>query len=104
MIEPSSLLSSRALDSLSLLVGVLEVLMFAKKTNTPVVDTDSLTATSPELIAAQAASIQNPDGLVVIGKSTHVSGKIGACRVLDVYGILEADVVTEMLIVREVSF
>lgn len=43
----------------------------------------------------------DPEGLVVIGKSTHVSGKIGACRILDVHGILEADVVAEMVIVRD---
>lgn len=65
--------------------------MFAKKNGVPVADAPT----------GDARSSDDPDGLVVIGKSTHVSGKIGACRVLDVYGVLEADVVTEMLIVRE---
>jgi cytoskeletal protein CcmA (bactofilin family) len=76
--------------------------MFAKKhassiNATTTTETDTAVA-GPDVATG---SNQDPDGLVVIGKSTHVSGKIGACRVLDVYGILEADVVTEMLIVRE---
>ena len=42
-----------------------------------------------------------PDGLVVIGPLSSVSGKIDACRILVVHGVLPADVVTEMLIVRD---
>ncbi len=41
------------------------------------------------------------EGWVVIGKGTRVHGKIGDCRRLDVHGILEADVVTDLLVVRE---
>lgn len=51
-----------------------------------------------ELVPAQS---QAEDGLVIIGKGTRVNGKIGDCRILDVYGILEADVVADLLIVRE---
>lgn len=41
------------------------------------------------------------EGWVVIGKGTRVHGKIGDCRRLDVHGILEADVVADLLVVRE---
>ena len=51
-----------------------------------------------ELVPAQS---QAEDGLVIIGKGTRVTGKIGDCRILDVYGILEADVVADFLVVRE---
>jgi len=40
-------------------------------------------------------------GLVVIGRGTRVHGKIGDCQKLDVHGILEAEVVTEHLVVRD---
>lgn len=41
------------------------------------------------------------DGLVVIGKGTRVFGKITDCRKLDVFGIVEADVIAEMIVVHE---
>jgi cytoskeletal protein CcmA (bactofilin family) len=41
------------------------------------------------------------DGVVKIGKGTRVSGLIDDCCVLDVYGVVEADVNAETLIVRE---
>lgn len=58
---------------------------------------------SPPALLVEAvptrASI-NEEGLVTIGKGTHVTGKIGDCRTLDVHGVLEADVVAETVIVR----
>lgn len=41
------------------------------------------------------------DGVVIIGRGTRVIGKIGDCRMLDVHGVLEADVVADFLVVRE---
>lgn len=41
------------------------------------------------------------EGWVVIGKGTRVQGKIGDCKRLDVHGVLEADVVADLLVVRE---
>lgn len=43
----------------------------------------------------------NEEGLVVIGKGTRVVGRISDCRKLDVHGILEADVVADLLVVRD---
>lgn len=60
------------------------------------VESDDVTAPNEDF--SSVASY--PDGLVVIGPSSSVSGKIDACRILDVHGVLQADVVTEMLIVR----
>ncbi len=64
---------------------------------------------SPMLAASPAAGEGRPEtadplreeGWVVIGKGTRVHGKIGDCRRLDVHGILEADVVADLLVVRE---
>lgn len=41
------------------------------------------------------------DGLVVVGQGTRMSGRIETCRRLEIYGILEADVSAEMLIVHK---
>ncbi len=38
---------------------------------------------------------------MVIGKGTTVHGTIGDCRKLDIHGVLQGDVVAEMMIVRE---
>ena len=48
-----------------------------------------------------AQSPTSAEGLVVIGKGTTVHGTIGDCRKLDIHGILQGDVVAEMMIVRE---
>lgn len=45
-------------------------------------------------------SVAHGDGVVVIGKGTRVHGRIGDCRTLDVHGVLEGEVVTDLLIVR----
>lgn len=45
-------------------------------------------------------NVAHGDGVVVIGKGTRVHGRIGDCRTLDVHGILEGEVVTDLLIVR----
>lgn len=45
-------------------------------------------------------TVAHGDGVVVIGKGTRVHGRIGDCRTLDVHGILEGEVVTDLLIVR----
>ncbi|MEZ5854346.1 MAG: polymer-forming cytoskeletal protein [Hyphomicrobiaceae bacterium] len=48
--------------------------------------------------------VQSPtaaEGLVIIGKGTTVHGTIGDCRKLDIHGVLQGDVVAEMMIVRE---
>ena len=79
--------------------------MFARKQ----LASDLVTADATAPANANPASVSgllsdgtfDPEGLVVIGKSTHVSGKIGACRILDVHGILEADVVAQTVIVRD---
>jgi len=41
------------------------------------------------------------EGLVVIGKGTRVFGQISDCRKLDVFGVVEADVIAEMIVVHE---
>lgn len=58
----------------------------------------------PAARASEASRIEKPafeEGLVVIGKGARINGRISDCRVLDVHGIVEADVVTEKLVVRE---
>ena len=70
-----------------------------------------VTSNIPPPLATQprASSVEPPrdvmpqfeEGLVVIGRGTRVNGRITDCRVLDVHGIIEADVVAEKLIVRE---
>lgn len=58
----------------------------------------------PPLATGQAATAEtkpSEDGVVIIGRGTRVTGKIGDCRMLDVHGILEADVVTDFLVVQE---
>ena len=57
----------------------------------------------PPLSASKAAADTKPseDGIVIIGRGTRVTGKIGDCRMLDVHGVLEADVVADFLVVRE---
>lgn len=47
-----------------------------------------------------AVDQDQPDGLVTIGKGARVTGQIEDCTLLDVYGIVEADVVTDVLVVR----
>ena len=64
-------------------------------------------ATTPEpsqTIASTPSGSSDPareDGWVVIGKGTRVHGKIGDCKRLDVHGVLEADVIADLLVVRE---
>ena len=48
-----------------------------------------------------ASPAPHEEGLVVIGKGTRVRGTIGDCQRLEVHGILEADVVADVLIIRE---
>ena len=56
----------------------------------------------PEMIEpSEPVSVPCRDGVVIIGKGTQVSGTIGTCQVLEVHGVVEADVTTERLIVRE---
>lgn len=50
--------------------------------------------------AARPIETSPEEGLVTIGKGTRVTGNIGHCKKLDVYGVLEADVIAETLIVR----
>ena len=61
---------------------------------------------SPENVTA-GAPIDRPDdvvspedGIVVIGKGARVSGSIADCRKLEVCGILEADVVADLVVIR----
>ena len=56
---------------------------------------------SDSLTSASIGPTLEADGLVVIGKGSRVQGSIGDCRMLDVQGILEADVTAEFLVVRE---
>lgn len=41
------------------------------------------------------------EGIVVVGRGTRMQGKIGDCRKLDVHGILEADVVADIVVIRD---
>jgi len=54
-----------------------------------------------ERIETAAVATLPGEGLVVVGKGTRMSGKITDCRKLDVFGVIEADVVAEMIVVHE---
>lgn len=83
--------------------------MFNRKNSKPAASSIALKSSSSEIIRAatetvgsgDALAAPNKEGVVVVGKGSRVSGAIGDCQVLDVYGVVEADVVTERLIVRE---
>lgn len=51
--------------------------------------------------AVEGHQPQCEDGIVIVGRGTRVSGKIGDCRMLDVHGVLEADVLADFLVIRE---
>ncbi len=56
----------------------------------------------PETIEpSEPLSVPCKDGVVIVGKGTQISGIIGTCQVLEVHGVVEADVTTERLVVRE---
>ncbi len=56
----------------------------------------------PETIEpSEPVSVPCKDGVVIVGKGTQVSGIIGTCQVLEVHGVVEADVTTERLVIRE---
>ncbi len=44
---------------------------------------------------------EHEEGVVVVGKGTRIHGSISDCRILDVHGVVEADVIAETLIVRD---
>lgn len=67
----------------------------------PIVPSPAIPNPTGAVNPARSASVSHEEGLVVIGKGARVHGKIDNCRKLDVCGILEADVVTDMLIVRQ---
>lgn len=50
---------------------------------------------------SEPVTVPCQDGVVVVGKGTQVSGTIGTCQVLEVRGVVEADVTTERLVVHE---
>jgi len=85
--------------------------MFNRNKTNGIASSASLVAETPASktirgVGEKAASIETmsvpcKDGVVIIGKGTEVSGTIGTCQVLEVHGVVEADVVTERLIVRE---
>ncbi|MGI9386668.1 MAG: hypothetical protein ACR2OX_04500, partial [Methyloligellaceae bacterium] len=50
---------------------------------------------------ASSEPLSSHDGLVIVGKGTRLTGTIQSCQLLDVHGVLEADVVTDRLIVRD---
>ena len=62
---------------------------------------DTLSAEPEAIEPTEPLSVPCKDGVVVIGKGTHVSGTIRDCHVLEVYGVVEADVTTERLIIQE---
>jgi len=70
-----------------------EIATIAKPGPTPIPDTKSENSNAPSWVYEE--------GVVIIGKNTRIGGSIGDCRILEVHGILEADVVAEVLIVRE---
>lgn len=47
------------------------------------------------------SSDAHEEGIVVVGRGTRMQGKIGDCRKLDVHGILEADVVADVVVIRD---
>lgn len=51
--------------------------------------------------ATATESGSGEDGRVIIGRGTRVKGTVTECRVLDVYGVLEADVISDQLIVHD---
>jgi cytoskeletal protein CcmA (bactofilin family) len=88
--------------------------MFTRRPSSEVEPRVSSSLPQPRMPTAIAAAMPAPsdnrhdsadplreEGWVVIGKGTRVHGKIGDCRRLDVHGILEADVVADLLVVRE---
>lgn len=60
----------------------------------------ALASSSKDGLHAPSAK-ENEEGLVVIGKGTTVHGTIGDCKILDVHGILQANVVADLVIVRK---
>ena len=62
---------------------------------------DTTGAAQQKVEPVEPVSAQGGDGVVIIGKGTQISGIIGDCQVLEIYGVVEADVTTERLIVRE---
>lgn len=77
-------------------------------TNLPPVSSVSASTASASPLNGGSLSPHHPsplphdaDGLVVVGPGTRVSGRIETCRRLEVYGILEADVSTELLIIHK---
>ena len=84
--------------------------MFGRNHTKAAPATVALRTPTSEFIGAEAeaqpieprrAAVSDKDGVVVIGKGARVSGAISDCQVLDVYGVVEADVTAERLIVRE---
>jgi len=66
----------------------------------PSTDQTKSKARAERPLAAAPSSAQQ-EGVVVVGRGTRLSGNISDCRKLEVHGVVEADVRTEELIVRE---
>lgn len=66
----------------------------------------SLTTAIKDAVPAYGSAIipdapdDGTEGEVIIGRGTRVVGSIADCRQLNVYGVLEADVVAEVVVVR----
>ena len=66
----------------------------------------SLSAAIKDAVPAYGSAVipdapdDGTEGEVIIGRGTRVFGSIADCRRLDVYGVLEADVVAEVVVVR----
>lgn len=63
-------------------------------------ESDTISAEPDAVEPFEPVSVPCKDGVVVIGKGTRVSGSIGDCQVLEVFGVVEADVTAERLIVQ----
>ena len=62
---------------------------------------DTISAAPKKFEPIEPVSVPCRDGVVIVGKGTQISGTISACQVLEIHGVVEADVTTERLIVRE---